>query len=89
LPLIGGTTDVFTLSQNCIVASVGFQHKISVTLLSEKVGNTEIRAQISVPEGQKAIQAVATSEGTKTHKTIVNGGVCLGLVPPVAVDRRE
>jgi hypothetical protein len=38
---------------------------------------------ISVPEGKNVTQAVATSEGTETHKTIKNAGDSLGLTPLV------
>jgi hypothetical protein len=50
---------------------------------------TQIRAQISVPVGQKVAQAVATSEGTESDKSLVNSGVCLGLTPLVAEIKME
>jgi integrase len=50
---------------------------------------TQIRAQILVPEGQNVAQRVATGEGTKSEKTLVNKGVCLGLTPLVAGSELE
>ena len=50
---------------------------------------TQIRAQILGPEGQNVAQPVAASEGTKSDKTLVNDGVCLGLAPLVAEMKLE
>jgi integrase len=40
---------------------------------------TQIRAQILAAEGQNVAQPVAVCEGMESEKTLVNGGVCLGL----------
>jgi len=50
---------------------------------------TQIRAQILVPEGQNVSQAVATSEGMKTHKSIDSDGLCPALSLPVAESELE
>ena len=42
-------------------------------------GYTQIRAQISGPEGQSVAQTVASSEGNKSEKAPENVGVCRGL----------
>jgi integrase len=52
-------------------------------------GCTQIRAQISGPEGQNVAQAVATGEGAKSDKTLANGGDCLGLAPLAAEGKME
>jgi len=46
-----------------------------------RLGYTQIRAQILGQAGQNLTQPDAISEGTKSDKTLVNGGVCLGLAP--------
>src|ERR1035437_4143926 len=52
-------------------------------------GYTQIRAQILGAEGQNVAQPVATSEGTESDKTLVNGGDCLGLAPLVTEIKME
>ena len=52
-------------------------------------GCTQIRAQISGSDGQNVTQPVAASEGKKSDKTHVDGGVCLGLAPLVAEMKME
>ena len=61
----------------------------SIKKLPRLGGCTQIRAQILVPEGQNVAQAVASGEGTKSDKTLANGGDCLGLVPLVAEGKME
>ena len=56
----------------------------SIKNLPRLGGCTQIRAQILGPEGQNVAHPVAASEGTKSEKTLVNDGVCLGLAPLVA-----
>ena len=48
-----------------------------------------LRAQISGADGQNVSQPVAASEGKKSDKTLVNGGVCLALAPLVAEMKLE
>jgi len=50
---------------------------------------TQIRAQILVPEGQNVSQAVATSEGMKTHESIDSDRLCPALSLPVAESELE
>ena len=53
----------------------------SIKMLPRLGAFTQIRAQILGAEGQNVAQSGAVSEGTESEKTIVNGGVCLGLAP--------
>ncbi len=50
---------------------------------------TQIRAQISVPEGQNVTQRVAAGEGTESEKSPVNERVCPLLTLPVAEMKME
>ena len=50
---------------------------------------TQIRAQILGAEGQNVAQPVATGEGAKSEKSLVNDGACLGLAPLVAEIKME
>jgi integrase len=52
-------------------------------------GYTQIRAQILGAEGQNVAQPVATGEGAKSEKSLVNDGACLGLAPLVAEMKME
>jgi len=54
-----------------------------------RLGYTQIRAQISGSEGQNVAQPDGASEGTKSEKSPVNDGVCLGLAPLVAEMKME
>ena len=47
---------------------------------------THIRAQISGADGQNLSHAVATGEGSNTHRTVVNGGDCHDLAVSVAAE---
>jgi hypothetical protein len=49
----------------------------------------QLCAPISSAKGQNVTQRVAISEGTKSDKTSVSDGVCLGLTPLVAEMKME
>jgi hypothetical protein len=57
--------------------------------LGAAAGYTQIRAQILGGNGQNGSHPDETSEGLKSGKTLVNKGVCHGLVHPVAGGQME
>ena len=61
----------------------------SIKNLPKLAGYTQIRAQILGAEGQNVAQPVATGEGAKSEKSLVNDGACLGLAPLVAEIKME
>src|ERR1017187_750837 len=61
----------------------------SIKGLPRLLDNTQIRAQISGPEGQKGAQAGASGEGVEPHESLVNGGFCAVLSHPGAIAEME
>ena len=61
----------------------------SIKNLPRLGGYTQIRAQISVPDGQFVTQPDVASEGTKGDESPANEGACRGLTPLVAEMKLE
>jgi len=61
----------------------------SIKGLPRLLDSTQIRAQISGAEGQNGAQPVASSEGVKSHESLINGGVCPVLSRPVVENGLE